>query len=283
MHFLTVDELNRIIPGISDITELTEAGQKIVYKAKSQQYGTIVLKIIKTSNERTKREIDIASRGSFPNVPGLYTWGTLQHNNSEITYLVEQFISGQTLRDYLNQYRTLSFSMSLALLKSLLETAVELEKQRLVHRDIKPENIMIDDNGSFWVLDFGIARHLDESSITATNNPFGPATWGYAAPEQIRNMKKQIDIRADLFSIGVLMYEVLSGQHPFLNNARDQFDVLRRTEGFKPKPLTVQGDPSNQLSQLISVLMEKYPSRRPQSAKMALDMYNKIFTTIAKE
>ena len=79
-----------------------------------------------------------------------------------------------------------------------------MEKEGIVHRDIKPENIMVCRDGTFKPLDFGIARHLAKTSITSTEAPFGPHTAGYAAPEPFRNLKKEVDIRADLSLLSVL-------------------------------------------------------------------------------
>ena len=88
---------------------------------------------------------------------------------------------------------------------------------------------MVDRNGEYWLLDFGIARHLDKESITASGAMFGPASAGYAPPEQFRNIKTEIDIRTDLFAIGVVAYEALTGSHPFLQGAKDRVDAYRRT------------------------------------------------------
>ena len=161
---------------------------------------------------------------------------------------IEQYIPGETLRQRLIREHKLKLPIAMHLLNELLNTAVQLEQHRLVHRDIKPENIIIDHNGACWLLDFGIVRNLSMDSITATDAQFGPNTLGYAAPEQIRNRKKEIDSRADLFSIGVVTYEVLSGEHPFKSRARDALDVLHRTETLNPKLVNVIGDSQKQLS-----------------------------------
>ena len=103
------------------------------------------------------------------------------------------------------------------------EVLVGAEGEGIVHRDIKPENIIMGQNGDFWLLDFGVARDLGEESLTPTAAPFGPATLGYAPLEQIRNIKGDIDIRADLFALGITLYECALGgepvvERPFLSN-----------------------------------------------------------------
>lgn len=282
MKLPNLDNIKEKFPDLKDIEIITQGGQKVVYKGTHKEYGVVALKIIldPSADERTKREIDALTKYNFPNVPKLYEWGPFLWENAQTTYLLEQYISGSTLRSILNEQKKLSLNMCLKLLRSLLETAVELEKQQIVHRDIKPENIIIGNDGSFWLLDFGIARHLSKTSITATNIHFGPHTAGYAAPEQFRNIKKEIDIRTDLFSIGVLIYEALTGQHPFVFGARDHLDILRRTETISPDFLLIPGDSQRLLSGFINILMDKYPSRRPRTAKIALYWYTALLPSI---
>lgn len=281
MHIPNSDEIITRVPDLSNLIPIARGGQKVVFRGQHNSYGEVVVKIILSADERTQREIDIATKCDFPNVPKLYKWGVFQDTPEPVVFLIEQFVSGDTLRSHLRRNRTLNLQDGLRLFQQLLDTAVEVEKQDLVHRDIKPENIIVGDDGTFWLLDFGIARHLSDTSITATNAPFGPATLGYAAPEQLRNMKKHIDIRADLFSIGVVMYEVFTGTQPFLAGARDQLDVLRRTENLTPTVPVIQGDSQRQLSRLILVLMDKFASRRPSTAEMARNWYNDVLKTLA--
>ncbi|MBE7447008.1 MAG: serine/threonine protein kinase [Planctomycetia bacterium] len=282
MKLPNLDNIKERFPSLKDIEIIIQGGQKVVYKGIHKEYGVVALKIIldPSADERTKREIDSLTKYNFPNVPKLYEWGPFLCENAQTTYLLEQYISGSTLRSILNEQKKLSLNVCLKLLRSLLETAVELEKQQIVHRDIKPENIIIGNDGFFWLLDFGIARHLSKTSITATNIHFGPHTAGYAAPEQFRNIKKEIDIRTDLFSIGVLIYEALTGQHPFVFGARDHLDILRRTETLSPDILLIPGDSQRLLSGFINILMDKYPSRRPRTAKIALDWYTALLPSI---
>lgn len=281
-----LEHIRKEIHSLSNIEPLFQGGQKVVYKATHEAYGPSVLKIIldPSATERTQREIDVLARCNLPNVPKLYEWGPFIWDTFQTTYLLEEYISGETLRSYLNVHKKLPLVGCLRLLKCLLEIAVELEKLQLVHRDIKPENIIIKkDDGSFWLLDFGIARHLAKASITATNAHFGPHTAGYAAPEQFRNLKKEIDIRADLFSIGVLVYEALNGEHPFVSGARDYLDILRRTESLPTKVLLIPGDSQRQLGGFINIMMDKYASRRPRTAQIALDWYVALLPSIKME
>lgn len=281
MIFILEQQIKQYIPKIDSITRISQGGQKVVYTAKHVNYGDIVLKFIKEPgfDPRIAREIEILKAYSFPHVPKLFDHGSVTHNNDNIVYLIEQYIAGETLHARLQQ-GPLPLNNCLYLLKSLLDTVVELEKVKLVHRDIKPENIIIGGDEEIWLLDFGIARDMKQSSITTTGLHFGPHTAGYAAPEQFRNLKKEIDSRTDLFSIGVVMYEALIGKHPFIEGARDYLDILRRTEVYKVPILIIPGDSQRQLGGFIDVLMAKYPSRRPINAQTALDWFNALLSTI---
>ncbi|MDI6815812.1 MAG: serine/threonine-protein kinase [Actinomycetota bacterium] len=273
-----------ILPNASEISEIKVGGQKAVFLATDMSYGVVVVKIMlpNGSDDRFKRELEIVSSYAFPNVPKIYSHGHCTVGEVQYLYIIEQYISGVDLREVLNKQKTLTTEEAICLLGSLLETIEALESREVVHRDIKPENILCSDDGKYWLLDFGIARDLRQPSLTATNAHFGPHTAGYAAPEQFRNIKKKIDARADLFSIGVVGHEVLIGSHPFAAGARDYLDILRRTEAFQVNILNIKEDTTGELSQFISLLMEKYPSRRPPSAKMAKLWFKQIAEKIIR-
>jgi serine/threonine-protein kinase len=146
-----------------------------------------------------------------------------------------------------------------------------LEEKNIVHRDIKPENIIVSVDGKVYFLDFGIARILGVPSLTKTEALVGPHTPGYAAPEQFNNLKSDIDSRADLFSIGVVTYECLSGKNPFSEGATSHLDILQRTETITPVSFKIPGDTQQQFMGLLSSLMGKFPSRRPKDATQALN------------
>jgi serine/threonine-protein kinase len=152
-----------------------------------------------------------------------------------------------------------------------------------VHRDIKPENIILAPDGKVFFLDFGIARILGVPSLTKTEAMIGPHSPGYAAPEQFNNLKSDIDSRADLFSIGVVTYECLSGKNPFSEGARNHLEVLQRTETITPISFRIQGDSQHQFMGLLSSLMGKYPSRRPNNATQALHWLNAAKSTFLNE
>jgi serine/threonine protein kinase len=284
MQWLDDQAIKANIPFVDNLVQIFRGGQKTVLRANHTVYGDVALKLIlnpsPTVTQRIQREIGIGKDHKFSNVPQLFTSGHFEFNGETNLYLIERFIQGQTLRTLLKANGSLSLTSSLSLMQDLLTSAVELEQIKIVHRDIKPENIMIGRDGKTWVLDFGIARILDDVSLTASNDRFGPHTAGYAAPEQFRNVKAEIDNRADLFSIGVVSYEVISGMQPFRNGARDDLEILKRVESRVPPPLTIRGDTRGQLNAYIGSLMNARLSRRPANAVEALDWFNGLLPTI---
>jgi serine/threonine protein kinase len=283
MKPLDLDIIQRNIQAIRNLKPIERGGQKMVFRATHDDYGEVAIKVILGANERIRREIDIAIACDIPNTARLFTWGNIEHNGNDLLYIIEEFIEGTNLREELKAKGRLSLQQVLALLEMLLETAVAMEKESLVHRDIKPENIMICPDGTFKLLDFGIARQLQKPSLTPTGAHFGPHTAGYAAPEQFRNLKKEIDIRTDLFAMGVVAYEALSGTNPFSKGSRDKLETLRRTESVIPIPLKIERDRTDQLAQFISILMAKYSSRRPPSALQARRWFDSIRRNIDAE
>lgn len=270
------------IPGLSALTPLTGGGQKVVVKANHVDHGVVVVKLFRAdlSDERLRREIEAVERIALTNVPAILCHGTIDHAGGQTAYLLEPYVDGEPLSQTLARDPTLPTNAVVSLLDSLLVSAVQLESHHLVHRDIKPDNILVGADGTYWLLDFGIARHLDKVSVTNSGAAIGPSTPGYAPPEQFSNHKRDIDIRADLFAIGVVAYEALSGTHPFREGAADQLDVYRRTATVDAAPLIIPGDSQRQLAGFIAVLISKHPSRRPATAAQAREWFDALRPTL---
>ena len=269
------DEVVKLFPQLQNLKHVDNGGSKYVYKADHPTWGTVALLLMdeSTNFDRIKREIQILSRGTIPCVPKLYEYGNKTAQDQEYTFFIEPFIAGDSLADYLNKNNGLSLFRALDLLEWLLETAVKLEKEELVHRDIKPGNIKIESNNKFWLLDFGIARELNTESITSTNLAYGPGTYGYAAPEQIRNIKNSICSRTDLFSIGVVFYEALTKTQPFIAGNPPNGERIRRTLMDELPLINIIEDQKGYLKLFVDSLVKKKVSERPPSAKKALSYF----------
>jgi len=254
-----------------DMVQLTRGGQKVVYSAAHSIYGNIVLKLFFKMDARSQREINISESAAFDCVPVIFETGNIIYEGSDTLYVIEQRIDGEELRKRIERNERFTLREAVDFLEQGLLFIKQLEANNIVHRDIKPENIIVSSTGKIFFLDFGIARILGLPSLTKTEAIVGPHTPGYAAPEQFNNLKNDIDSRADLFSIGVVTYECLTGQNPFSEGARSHLEILQRTETISPVKFQIEGDTQQQFMGLLSSLMGKYPSRRPKNAEQALN------------
>jgi len=194
--------------------------------------------------------------------------GTVSTPIGDCFWFREQRIHGRTVRERLvtGPFDTPGL---LRLALHVSETLVAAEDVNIVHRDVKPENLIIDVTGDCWLIDFGLARHLGLDSLTATVNAFGHVTWGYAPLEQCRNLKQEIDARADLFALGVTLYECATGSNPFRHGARDALEVLRRVENDPFPRLKLSFPSAPDFADLIATLTQRQRVHRPRSAREA--------------
>lgn len=221
--------LARQFPDLTDLQAIAVGGQKQVFAANHATDGEVVLKLIHPGSDpaRTDRELEAAARVRAPRMPRIFEHGQLAGNIGTIVWFREQRIAGEPLSDRIRA-RSLSYHELLRLALHVAETLIAAEAANIVHRDVKPANIIVDPHGGYWLIDFGLARHLDLESLTATAAPGGCGTIGYAPAEQCRNDKPDIDARADQFALGVTLYEAACGRNPHLDGAWDRLEVIRR-------------------------------------------------------
>lgn len=251
---------------------MARGGQKIVFDGVHNSYGETVIKLYFQLNDpRSLREIQIERDLNLSMVPKIYETGTIEYEGTETLYIIEQKVKGTELRKVLESGKRFSLEEAVTFLEQGLEFIACIENKGIVHRDIKPENIIRADDGRIFFLDFGIARILGADSLTRTGAMMGPHTSGYAAPEQFNNLKKEIDSRADIFSLGVVTYECITGKNPFREGSINALEVLQKTETITPVQYSIKGDTQSQFMALLGAMMGKYPSRRPRTAKQAID------------
>ena len=251
---------------------MARGGQKIVFDGVHNSYGETVIKLYFQLNDpRSLREIQIERDLNLSMVPKIYETGTIEYEGTETLYIIAQKVKGTELRKVLESGKRFSLEEAVTFLEQGLEFIACIENKGIVHRDIKPENIIRADDGRIFFLDFGIARILGADSLTRTGAMMGPHTPGYAAPEQFNNLKKEIDSRADIFSLGVVTYECITGKNPFREGSINALEVLQKTETITPVQYSIKGDTQSQFMALLGAMMGKYPSRRPRTAKQAID------------
>jgi len=277
---LSIKDIEGLYEGLLILKEYPPSGQKKVLLVKHKTHGEVILKIVPDNDGRVQREIQIVTEFDLDNVPEILDVENITISGESYRLILEQYIEGPTLGEKLTVGK-LSTVDGLRLLSDLLNVVVKLEEVAVVHRDIKPGNIICGNDGRYYLIDFGIARQLNNASLTMTQAPVGPHTPGYGAPELFQYRKKDIDSRADLFSIGVVLFEALTGEHPFLTgNEMDVNEIWYRTKTTIPKDFTIEGDKNLQLNGFIQTLMQKHVTRRPPSAKKALEWYEALLPTI---
>jgi serine/threonine-protein kinase len=198
-------------------------------------------------------------------------------NNKSRMYLVMEFLEGKTLFELLRERRVLPEAEALALASRICEPLQYLHDRGILHRDLKPENIMICKDGSMRLMDFGIARLAHARRMTFIG--FAPGTPHYMAPERVNG--KRGDPRTDIYSLGAILYEMLTGVIPF--NNEDVTTVMNmRVTGDPESPRRVNPNISPQAEEIVLQAMERDPDKRYATAaalKAALDEPGKVELT----
>lgn len=274
------NKLGQFMPGLIIQDTPSPSGQRVVYfcefanSSTSQfrsEWGNVVLKVSSglSSNQIAylEKEILVLKSMESANYPNLLWNGVfIDDNESAERYFVtiEELVDARPLRECMSDF--FDEARVLDLLEKLVEALTPLwnHKLKLVHRDLKPENILIDSDGNVSIIDLALIREEGVRGVTMTVSPFGPCTPHYASPEQAENDKRNISFKSDIFSLGVIVYELLSGgELPFGNKETHYQDVLQNVIDNKPKWLDELGvECSDMVSQLVSKMMEKEPYKR---------------------
>lgn len=280
------DLLVNLLPGLEISATPRASGQRVVFfcrfdpkavgKTEPRQratWGDLVLKVSEGIHASQiaylQKEIEILNSLHSIHYPKLYwnetftedprTGDRLPHR---IFVTIEERIAAEPLSAVATRFRTEKEVVKF--LSGLVEALEPLwnHPQRLVHRDVKPDNILIRTDGTVAIIDLGIVREEGVSGVTATGSPFGSCTALYASPEQARNDKRNISFKSDFFSIGVVAYELVAGEHPFGLPTDPFFDVLSRVQTLVPPTLVKRKLAAQAFSDFIGKLMEKQPYRR---------------------
>ncbi|HBF8737082.1 serine/threonine-protein kinase [Clostridioides difficile] len=264
------------------IKRFPKSGQKQVFLVNHKVYGKVILKLVQSGDERVKREIEIVTENNFYNVPKVICVGNYDSSEECGIYILEQYIQGMSLREIIKE-KSITLSEELVLAETMLKIIVQMEQQKIVHRDIKPENILRNTEGEWYLIDFGIARALAMSSLTFTKVEIGPHTPGYGAPELFQYNKKDIDSRADIFSLGVVLFEAVTGYHPFIKGDEMNLnEIWYNTVTVMPESVVIEGDYNMQYISLIQTYMQKHVTRRPNTAQKALEWFYNVKDNLLK-
>ena len=254
------------------LEKIGAGGQGTVYKATDTKLGrTVVIKVlppeltVKEANlKRFEREARLASALDHPNICTIFDLNDIDG----VHFIAMQYVEGKNVRELVNG-RPLDFSSALTITIQVADALAAAHERGIIHRDIKAGNVMVTPSGQVKILDFGLAKLVDESlspagihhtDLTEVGIPYGTAT--YAAPEQARG--ERVDARADIFSTGVLLYELLTGIWPF--QGKTSIDVRHAVLHEDPLPLNEArpGGAPWQLQAILDRALAKNPKGRYQ-------------------
>lgn len=207
--------------------------------------------------ERFRSEAVTLAKLNHPNIAALYT----MFRQGEELYMVLEFVRGETLDTILQKRGALPAEEAIPVFCQVLDGIDHAHEFGIVHRDIKPANIMLTENGKLKVLDFGIARLLGSARMTRAGNIIG--TLEYMAPEQVKG--QETDARSDIYALGMMLYEVLTGKTPF--DTENEFELMKlQTEETPKSPREINPDIPEEVEAAIMTAIAKNPDERFQTA-----------------
>jgi beta-lactam-binding protein with PASTA domain len=222
--------------------------------------------------DRFEREAKSAARLSHPHVVGVLDQGFADN----LAYLVMEYVPGKTLRELLEARTRLTPRLALALLDAVVEGLAEAHDAGMIHRDVKPENVLLADNGSIKIADFGLARAVSTSTNTGTL----VGTVAYLAPELVTGTGA--DERSDVYSAGIMLYEMLTGSQPFTGTAPIQI-AFQHVHSTVPAPSAACPGLAADLDELVRWCTDPDPDNRPVDGKALLGELRHIRTSLSDE
>ncbi len=254
------------------IQKIGGGGMALVYKAKCRLLNRYVaVKILRPefiSDEdfinKFEKESQAAASLSHPNIVNIYDVGT----DNDVHYIVMEYVDGKTLKKYIKEKGLLKNDEVINISKQIALALQHAHDNHIVHRDIKPHNILITEDGRAKVTDFGIARAITSSTLTNTGNVIGSVH--YFSPEQARG--GFVDEKSDIYSLGVTMFEMITGRVPFSGNTPITVALKHLKEEILP-PSMINPDISNGLENIILKAMQKDKNKRYDNATL---LYNDL-------
>lgn len=261
------------IPRYEFLSHLGEGGFGVVYLARDKILKKkVAVKVVRVRSGGSNSQVSSSGQGhAIPELNEAWRMASMEHGHilrvldageiskSEI-FITTEYIEGKNLRGWMdggNRGQEKIIEMVLAMARALEHA----HRQGIYHRDIKPENILLDENENPYLMDFGLALHESDYSASETGLA---GTIGYMSPEQASGKAMMVDGRSDIFSLGVLMYELITGRRPFRGDSK--VEILDQIINTKPVPMRQKVMISHELEAICMKCLEKTPENRFQSA-----------------
>lgn len=258
---------------------LASGGMASVYLAQDEVLERkVALKVIhphlatdRSFIDKFTREAKVAAKLSHPNLVNVFDQGT----DGEVTFLVMEYVPGITLRDAMNDFGFLDASKALEIIEPLTAGLAAAHSAGILHRDLKPENVLLSDDGSVKLGDFGLARAITQH--TQTGSIVG--TVAYLSPELV--LRGQADARSDVYSLGVMIFEMLTGTQPYQGEQAVQI-AYQHANDKVPAPSTLRRGIPELMDEIVLWTTARDPGHRPASAAALLPVISRARSDLAR-
>lgn len=253
------------------LEEIGAGGYGVVYKAhEASVKRDVAIKVILSQHankpefqQRFAVEAQLVAQLEHPHIIPLYSYW----QDAQGAFLVMRYINGGNLRVLINQQGALSFARTLRIIEQVVNALALAHENQVVHRDIKPANILLDKRGNAYLTDFGIAKQVNsDSHITDSDVIIG--TFAYLSPEQIE--ASPINAQADIYALGILLYEMLTGEHPF-NGTIPTLMIVKHLQEALPSVCAKRPELPADLDRIIQTATAKNPSERYPTVEAFLE------------